>query len=618
MTDRQGKQVKRVAKGRELYPQLAQLPQQMKSLRLMTLLSKPAGWSLWAFFLTLVLSGCQTMESSEFDAASSSGVQTENVGDDAEESAPVYRSFTEDELYDLLVAEIAGIRGHTELALDNYSRHALASRDPQVVSRAAQIAHFSNRPKELLALSKLWLEIAPDNLDANRVAALALIRNGDLIDAFAPALFSLNAGDSEPIMTLAVFAERAAPDVRGALLTKFPTVETTSDTAFWVVLTEALILRNDGQFERSLDRAGEALKLNPDSETALLLNAQVLHQLGKKERALKLMGDASDADPDNKRLRIQYIRFLADVDVAEARNQLAELVKRYPDDAELSFTLAQSSFELGFFDEARKVLTRLAGYPVISDRAHYLLGQLEESEKNTDAAIAHYQRIRPGDYLVPGAARASALMAEAGDIDVARAYLQKIRLQAPQAAPTIFQMESELLIARELNSDAFGVLSEALERYPNNIQLRYARSIAGERLDRFHQAEVDLRAIIDLDENNAMALNALGYTLTLHTDRYQEAHDLIVRALEIDPDDPAALDSMGWVLYHLGRHEEALAYLQRAFEKLNDPEVAAHLGEVFWATGERDVATEIWQKTLEEHPDNPIILETMERLVGGE
>jgi tetratricopeptide (TPR) repeat protein len=136
-----------------------------------------------------------------------------------------------------------------------------------------------------------------------------------------------------------------------------------------------------------------------------------------------------------------------------------------------------------------------------------------------------------------------------------------------------------------------------------------------EKIGQLDVLEEDLRAILEREPENAQALNALGYTLADHTDRYEEAHELIERALALNPDDFYILDSMGWVLYRLGRLGEAIEYLKRAREIKDDPEVAAHLGEVLWVMGDKDAARDIWDSALKDTPDDQRLLDVIERLM---
>ena len=149
---------------------------------------------------------------------------------------------------------------------------------------------------------------------------------------------------------------------------------------------------------------------------------------------------------------------------------------------------------------------------------------------------------------------------------------------------------------------------------PETTSLLYARSMLAEQRDDLVQMEADLRTIIANEPDNSTALNALGYSLANRTERYDEALALISQALALEPDEPAILDSMGWVLYRTGRYEEALDYLTRAYAEFPDPEVAAHLGEVLWVNGDTDAATQVWQGALRKDPNHEILLSTLKRL----
>ena len=110
------------------------------------------------------------------------------------------------------------------------------------------------------------------------------------------------------------------------------------------------------------------------------------------------------------------------------------------------------------------------------------------------------------------------------------------------------------------------------------------------------------------------SLNALGYTLADRTDKYREAEKLIRKALEYEPDNPAIIDSLGWVLYRLGQNEEALTHLERAYEGFPDPEVAAHIVEVLHALGLSDEARERLVLAEEKDPENALLEDVRARL----
>jgi len=138
--------------------------------------------------------------------------------------------------------------------------------------------------------------------------------------------------------------------------------------------------------------------------------------------------------------------------------------------------------------------------------------------------------------------------------------------------------------------------------------------MAAEKLDRLDVLETDLRRVIALRPGDAQAYNALGYTLADRTDRLTEAVSLLDKALSLAPNDPFILDSVGWAQFRTGNLARAQEYLERAFKMRPDPEIAAHLGEVLWAMGQRDAAGKLWQSSLQSHPQNEVLLETLRRL----
>ena len=157
------------------------------------------------------------------------------------------------------------------------------------------------------------------------------------------------------------------------------------------------------------------------------------------------------------------------------------------------------------------------------------------------------------------------------------------------------------------------MLDSALNRFPNEAELLFARVLWSDSQQDREGSERDLRQIIRMQPEDARALNHLGYMLADQTNRFEEALDLIERAIAISPDDPAIIDSLAWAQYKLGRYEEALANLRRAFSVFPDHEVASHLGEVLWQMGEHEKATKVWEEALEARPDSQLIKAVIER-----
>jgi Flp pilus assembly protein TadD len=171
-----------------------------------------------------------------------------------------------------------------------------------------------------------------------------------------------------------------------------------------------------------------------------------------------------------------------------------------------------------------------------------------------------------------------------------------------------------MLIDCSRPADALDLYNKGLKENPDSTELLYSRALTYDHLNKPAEAESDLRDLLSNSPNNARAMNALGYMLTERGDRYEEARQLIVRALQISPNDPAVIDSMGWVEFKRGHAKDALPYLQKAFDLFPDPEIAAHLGEVLWSTGDKEGARAVWDTALKAAPDDTTVKATIKRL----
>ena len=180
--------------------------------------------------------------------------------------------------------------------------------------------------------------------------------------------------------------------------------------------------------------------------------------------------------------------------------------------------------------------------------------------------------------------------------------------------PPVLNIEANLLMQLEETDRANAVLSDMLQRYPNDTDLLFTRVLLHDSLGDMESSERDLRRIITLQPDDFRALNHLGYMLADRTTRFQEALELLEQAIALAPDDPAVIDSLAWAQYKVGRYEDALQNLRRAFAAFPDHEVASHLGEVLWVMGREQEALQVWEDALEETPDSPIVSEAMERL----
>ncbi|MDH3343271.1 MAG: tetratricopeptide repeat protein, partial [Gammaproteobacteria bacterium] len=369
-----------------------------------------------------------------------------------------------------------------------------------------------------------------------------------------------------------------------------------------------------GAVEKADAAIKRSLHLAPRSVSAIMLQTRILQGRGHKVEAAEYLEQQVKAFPGESVLRLTYARQLVDArDYDEAFTQYQIVMKQSPEDVDVLFALGLLALQLEQHDQAYDYLSQARATGQRSDDARFYLGQLEELRDNQAAALEHYSYVVGGNNLLEARVRQAMIEAQLGNIEVAQHYLHSLHVNSPAQRQRLFLIEGEMLRSAGRSQEAMAVFNHSLGEMPSDIQLLYARAMVAEQLDQLDLVERDLKRIIEIDESNADALNALGYTLADRTDRYQEAYGYVKQALELRPDDHAILDSMGWVLYRLGKYNEAIKMLRRSLEISLDPEVAAHLGEVLWVSGEREDAREIWRQALEVAPGDKRLLNVMER-----
>lgn len=244
---------------------------------------------------------------------------------------------------------------------------------------------------------------------------------------------------------------------------------------------------------------------------------------------------------------------------------------------------------------------------------HFYLGQIAEERKQLKQAAEWFARVGPGEHYINAQIRYAGALAKQGQLDEASRHLQQIQPQNIAQRALLIQAEAQLLREAKQFQAAFEVLGKGLEKLPNHPELLYDHAMAAEKLNLLDVVEKDLRQLIQIKPDHAHAYNALGYTFAERGIRLEEARQLTEKALSLDPDNPLIMDSLGWAYYRLGEHGKAVEWLKKAHELRQDPEIAAHLGEVLWVQGQRDEARKIWQSALQQAPENDVLRNVMQK-----
>jgi tetratricopeptide (TPR) repeat protein len=521
---------------------------------------------------------------------------------------------TQDLMFDILLAEIAGQRGAMETSVSHYLQAAMEAQDPRVAERAVQVASYAKQYTAAERAARRWVELDPDSVEARKALIALALHNNERDEVITQLDYLLAISDDpEAGYSLATTILAHENDKEAALDAMEKLVAHNPDNPHaWLALSRVAVTAE--QLDKALEAVNKALAVSPDMPAAILLKAQILVRMERKDEARQLLADAVARYPENTNLHFAYGRMLLDAEDLEAsREQFAIVVKLEPDNPEGLYSLALLELETGRYKAGEKHLKQLIEIDEGVQNAYYYLGYANLKQDNDAAALEWYGKVESGDYWSQAQLRIAEILVKQGDVAAMQTHMQKLRQKDPAQGVTYYLLEGQVLSDAKLYQDAFELYGQALQGSPDNTDLLYAHSLAAERLGKLDVAETDMRRILELDPDNVRTLNALGYTLADRTTRYEEALVYINRAYAQQPDDPAIIDSLGWVHYRLGNLDEARGHLQRAWDMTQDSEIGAHLGEVMWMQGDHDSAREIWEVSRQSSPDNPALLEVIHR-----
>lgn len=562
----------------------------------------------------LLLSGCQTSASYTED-----GVPTYS-SDPMQSAPPITRGLDAAGLRALLTAEFAGQRGDYRTASQGYLEAAQRYSAPALAERATFAARFGNDIALIEASALRWRELSPTAEAPNRLLATLSLQRGDWYDSLEQRLTITQAGGNGEI---AAFAEIAVAEEAPLNLLIQPLrshlaqpnadqLEFHSDVLLGTALIEAAI----GDVDQAQQRLEQVAQREPASAPLWLAKARLALETGNHQKAQQAAQAGLELAPDD----VRFVLMLAQAEIrlnniTAAEEQTNTLLENHGGNQDLRIALAQLYLEEGHSEPAYRLLQPLIGQDTVPNIAYYLLGAIAQSQGEIDDALLYYRQVRSGDEFLPARATAARMLIEDNRLLDARALLRIERMRHDDYFGDLVLLEVQLLDELGLEDEATELLNREVTRTPDDTTLLYLRAMRFWEAGDVAAMEQDLRQILRTDPNDAMALNALGYTLAdLNVPgRLEEARELIERAYEADPENPAILDSMGWVYFRLGQPEEALAWLESAYAQMPDQEIAAHLAEVLHALGRSDEARRLIQQIRQRTDQHPQIDELLER-----
>ncbi len=551
----------------------------------------------------------------------------------------------------LLIGEIEVREGDLAAGYQLLLDAARRTRDEQLFRRATDIALQARAGDESLAAVKAWRTALPDSVDALRYQVQILVQ--------------LNR-TSEVVEPLQALIKATPPAERTALFSALPRfLARSNDRAQAAQIIEQVLLPYaDAPETRVAARVsigrGWLGAINGEKALALAQNAHEMDRSAEAPAGLALemmpgmpaaeaiVKDHLAAKPDSNAVRLIYVRtLLASQRLVDATGQLETLTQNSPKLPQAWLTLGALNVQLREPVSATTALMKYIELIQASEmpatdtvaaaaadaeaepsdeeappaskedaltRGYLLLSQAADQQNDFKAAEGWLAKIDSPKRALEVQVRRASLLAREGNVKEARDLIRRVPEKTPEDARAKVLAEAQVLRDAKLWRDANDVLAQANKKYPDDVDMIYEQSMMAEKLNRLADMERLLRRVIELKPDHQHAYNALGYSLAARNVRLPEARTLIKKALELSPGEPSITDSLGWVEYRLGNKPEAVRLLREAYRGQPDAEIAAHLGEVLWVSGQVDEARQVLREARKRDATNDVLRETLTRL----
>ncbi len=573
----------------------------------------PSAALFLAMNLALLGSGCSSSPANESAADSDMGA----TGSGA--TARELDAFDQSPIFNVLAGEFYGRHKNYDQAATHYAAVAQNSNDPALLERAIQSAIFADRFDLAQTLAEQLRELSPGNARAAAVMMVSSLELGETeqADRALNQWLESDSGNVEKIFNeTGQYLQKSLDRDRAVAYTHHLAERFPQQYEAQVVIAKLALSFGEPALARNA--ADRAMSLRPDETMAYDLAMVIANRDGDVEQAIRVLEKAHNQFPDEGRYTSGLIeaRLVAGRDDA-ALALLERTLEIQPKDPELLRTLSLFAFRLERPDLAEQALDRLERLPGHADVVHLIRGRVALQDADLDGAESALSQVSPRSEQY---ANAQVLLAGAR-VDQGQADAAIRGLEAALLSEEIDEADhQQLMLALASTLAASGqfeeslqIADQALDAWPDASDFRLQKAMTLFALEESGSAISVLRELVDRDPEHAQALNALGYTLADENRNLDEAEKLIGRALQIDPDNAAYLDSLGWLKYRQGDLESALRVLRSAYRRAPNAEIGAHLGEVLWAEGERDQALEIWQEALELDASDITLLETLRK-----
>jgi predicted Zn-dependent protease len=530
-----------------------------------------------------------------------------------------------------IVAEIALQRGDCRTAAETYARAARIASAP-VAHRASEVALACEDLPAAWASAQRWRDLEPQSREALAMyatVALKLYRIADargavkaFLSAPPPARRSVTgrhvasvataAGEDGGLadLTTLLLEESEPPEVFAALNGVIGTAG--ASPARLTLLGELALEAYDANSAQRY--AQTAVQESPKNLAAnrVLVRAYVV--LGQPGKAIATARGLMRQDPRHGMFELAEV-YQELGRVEDAHQELERLRAADAPRREVDRRLAVLAYDSGDMQEAQQRFADLAESGEADDSTLMYLSDIAARQGDVAAALAGYGKLADSAMALEAREKAAGLLLGSHHASDALALLREYARQHPEESVDLTVAEAQLLGDHGRTDAALRLLGVSLRTHPQHPALEYERAIILEQAGHVGESVQALQHLLIARPDDPTLLNALGYTLADHDMELPHAESLIRRALTQMPDNPAVLDSMGWVRFRRGDAAGAVPPLERAYDISHDADIASHWGEALWASGRHEDARKVWAEALARNPDSKSLQAVVARFI---
>jgi len=514
---------------------------------------------------------------------------------------------------DLVYADMALSRGDCRGGAERYLKVALASDDPKISERANAVASECQQIVASAKTARRWQKLEPESVGAASAVALAAVRLYQPAEAKTAILRTHALGGDESLIKLMAEVSDAGGTAI-ALDTLRPMLQS-PDVSDRLLAAGTDLALETFDFTTAHKLADRMLANEPASGAARAQLARVLTAEGDAVAAIAVAQEAAALEPDTE--RFAYADTLLRLDrLDEARAELESLRNDASIRDEAELRLGKLAYLMGDMTEAGRRFGGLIGSQSTAPEAYFYLSSIAEREGRTDLALEGFTTLSEAGAGLIVRGRAARLLLKRNDRAAAFRILDEHAAKERSELLDVEFAKAALLDDSGRSTEAIALLQLALERFPDHPGVRYQIALIQDKAGMQRESVRSFESLLKERPDDASILNALGYSLADRNEKLPRAETLIRKALESSPDNPAFLDSLGWVRFRRGDIPGALPHLERAYRIFPDAEIASHWGEALWVSGKQSEARALWARSLARSPESKPLRSTIERLTG--